>query len=207
MNFSILLFGMVQALRFTALTQPGFAARLRERDLTVQFRLKDSSAGRWLKIENGKILSRKGIHRNPDLSVVFHNKAVAEEFMTPPFDQLVRIDAAKNFKVGLKGPDELAVWFMSTLNRMQTVRWQSGTDMGDGVVRYTSGTNGGPIFVYVKDGKILRITPIEFDDEDAPSWSIEARGRTFTPPRRTTLAAHGMAQKSMVYSRTGSCIP
>ncbi|NIM69570.1 MAG: molybdopterin-dependent oxidoreductase, partial [Xanthomonadales bacterium] len=42
---------------------------------------------------------------------------------------------------------------------------------------------------------------IEFDADDAPSWSIEARGRTLTPPRRTTLAAHGMCQKSMVYSQ------
>ena len=30
--------------------------------------------------------------------------------------------------------------------------------MGDGVTRYTNGTNSGPIFVYVKDGKILRTT-------------------------------------------------
>ena len=28
-----------------------------------------------------------------------------------------------------------------------------GTDMGSGVMRYTSNTNGGPVFVYVKDGK------------------------------------------------------
>jgi molybdopterin guanine dinucleotide-containing S/N-oxide reductase-like protein len=201
MKFSIILFGMVQALRFTARTQPEFANRLKQKDLTVQFKLKDNSQGRWLKLENGKIQSKKGICENPDLSLILHNKAVAEEFLTPPFDQLIRIDAAKNFKVGLEGPDDLAVWFMTTLNHMQTIGWKSGTDVGDGVVRYTSGTNGGPIFVYVKDGKILRITPVEFDDEDAPSWSIKARGKTFTPPRRTTLAAHGMAQKSMVYSK------
>ena len=65
------------------------------------------------------ISSGKGICENPELSIIFHNKAVAEEFLTPPFDQLVRIDAAKNFKVGLEGPDELAVWFMATLTRMQ----------------------------------------------------------------------------------------
>ena len=79
--------------------------------------------------------------------------------------------------------------------------------MGNGVMRYTNGTNGGPIFVYVKDGKILRTTPIDFDDEDAPSWSITARGKTFTPPRRTTLAAHGICQKSMVYSKNRMLYP
>ena len=75
---------------------------------------------------------------------------------------------------------------MQTLARLETITWKSGTDMGNGVTRYTNGTNSGPIFVYVKDGKILRTTPIDFDDEDAPPWSINARGKTFTPPRRTT---------------------
>ena len=74
--------------------------------------------------------------------------------------------------------------------------------MGNGVTRYCNGTNGGPIFVYVKDGKIIRITPVEFDEDDPPSWSIKARGKTFTPPRKTSLAAHGLALKSMVYAES-----
>ena len=201
MKFSITLFGMVQALRFTARTQPEFAERLKERNFTAQFKLQDNSQGRWIRFDNGKIESGKGIHEKPDISVYFRNQAIAEEFLSVPADHLVQIDAMKNFKIGAEGPDDLAVWLMSTLNRMMTIRWKHGTDMGDGLMRYTSGTIGGPIFVYVKDGRILRITPRAFDDEDAPSWSIEARGKTFTPPRRTTLAAHGMAQKSMVYSK------
>jgi trimethylamine-N-oxide reductase (cytochrome c) len=201
MKSSIVLFGMVQALRLAATVYPEFSQRLKQRDITAQFKLKDNSEGRWISIKKGKIHSRTGILENPDLSIVFQSSAIAEEFLTPPFNQLTRIDAAKNFKVCIEGSDELAVWFMTTLNRMQTLSWKSGTDVGDGVVRYTSGTNGGPLFVYVKDGKILRITPVEFDEDDAASWSIKARGKTFTPPRRTTLAAHGMAQKSMVYSK------
>ena len=201
MRFSIILFGMVQALRLVARLYPEFAARLKERDLVAQFKLQDNSAGRWVQIDKGKVRSRKGIHEKPDFSIVFKNRAIAEEFLTPPFDQLVRIDAAKNFKLVVEGSDQAAVWFMTTLNKMQRVRWKSGTPVGDGVVRYTNGTNGGPIFVYVKDGKIVRITPVDFDDEDAPSWTIKARGKEFTPPRRTTLAAHGLCQKSMVYSK------
>ena len=56
--------------------------------------------------------------------------------------------------------------------------------------RYVTNTNGGPLFVYVKDGKIVRMTPIEFDESDAPSWTIEARGKRFTPPQQTTVAPH-----------------
>ena len=201
MRFSLILWGMVQAMRLTRLQYSEFRERLKQRNVTAQFKLQDNSRGRWVRIENGRIRSGSGIHENPDFSVIFKNRAIAEEFLTPPFDQLVRIDAAKNFKLTVEGSDEASVWFMITLNRMQSIRWKIGTDMGDGVVRYTNGTNGGPIFVYVKEGRIVRITPVDFDETDAPSWTIRARGKEFTPPRRTTLAAHGLCQKSMVYSK------
>lgn len=68
------------------------------------------------------------------------------------------------------------------------------------VVRYTNGTTGGPVFVDVKDGKILRITPIEFDENDAPSWTLEARGRKFTPPRKVKIAPWTAAHRSTIYS-------
>ena len=66
--------------------------------------------------------------------------------------------------------------------------------------KLTNLTTGGPVHVYVKDGTIVRITPLDFDDNDAPSWTIEARGRSFTPPRRTTLSNWTAAHKSTIYS-------
>ncbi len=68
------------------------------------------------------------------------------------------------------------------------------------VERMTNCTTGGPVFVDVEDGKIVRLTPIDLDETDKGDWVIEARGRSFTPPRRTTLSPHAVAQKSMVYS-------
>ncbi|MDH3621613.1 MAG: molybdopterin-dependent oxidoreductase, partial [Gammaproteobacteria bacterium] len=201
MNLSILLWGIPQAMRVAARLYPRYGERLKERNLIAQFRLRDRPEGRWIALDDGRISTGKGIHDGPDLTINFKNRAIAESFLTPPFDMLERIDAAKNFKVTLEGPDDLTVWFMATLTQLETIRWKAGTDMGHGVVRYTNGTNGGPLFVYVKDGKIIRTTPIDFEDKDAPSWSITARGKTFTPPRRMTLAAHGQCQKSMVYSK------
>ena len=61
-------------------------------------------------------------------------------------------------------------------------------------------TNGGPVRVYVKDGKIVRIRPLVLDETDAASWTIEARGKKFTPPRKTTLAAWASAERARVYS-------
>ena len=68
------------------------------------------------------------------------------------------------------------------------------------IEKLTNGTTGGPVFVYVQDGRIIRITPMEFDDNDAPSWNIDARNRTFSPPRKTTLSPYSFAWRSMVYS-------
>ncbi len=66
--------------------------------------------------------------------------------------------------------------------------------------RLTNLTTGGPVHVDVKDGKIVRIVPLELDDSDGPSWTIKARGRDFTPPRRTTVSPYTVAQKSTIYS-------
>ena len=62
-------------------------------------------------------------------------------------------------------------------------------------------TVGGPVKVYVKDGKITRMRPIIFDDKtDAPSWVINARGKKFTPPRKTTLQSYLVPERTRVYA-------
>ena len=116
--------------------------------------------------------------------------------MRPGRDYLEFIDALKNFQMRVEGPDDLAVWFSETLQMMLTAGLEFGVDAGDGVRRFTSNTNGGPVFVYVRDGRILRITPIEFDEDDAEPWTIEARGHRFSPPRKTTVSSHTLAWKS-----------
>jgi anaerobic selenocysteine-containing dehydrogenase len=68
------------------------------------------------------------------------------------------------------------------------------------VRRLTNLTTGGPVHVDVEDGKIVRIIPLELDSSDGPSWTIHARGRDFTPPRRTTLSNWTVAHKSTIYS-------
>jgi len=63
-----------------------------------------------------------------------------------------------------------------------------------------SGVGGGPVFVHVKDGKIVRVRPLVFaDNEEVPTWTIEARGMKFYAPRRSTVAPFGMTEKARVY--------
>jgi anaerobic selenocysteine-containing dehydrogenase len=61
-------------------------------------------------------------------------------------------------------------------------------------------TTGGPVFVHVKDGRVIRVRPLILDDSDAPSWTIEAGGRKFTPPRKATLSPYTMTDRVRLYS-------
>ena len=65
---------------------------------------------------------------------------------------------------------------------------------------FTNLTNGGPVLVYVKDEKIVRIRPLVFDDTDAPSWTIEAGGKKFSPLRKACVAPFTTVEKSRIYS-------
>lgn len=62
-------------------------------------------------------------------------------------------------------------------------------------------TGGGPIRVHVKNGKITRVRPLVLDENDAPSWTIEAGGQKFTPPRKACVASFALTEKERVYSK------
>ncbi|OFZ97623.1 MAG: pyrogallol hydroxytransferase large subunit [Betaproteobacteria bacterium RIFCSPLOWO2_02_FULL_62_17] len=199
-KFSVLLYGMLQAIRFMARRHPKFAERLKEKNFTAQMKTADNAVGRYFTFRDGKILSRRGLHPAPDVVVGLATAELGVRLFSLSVDQLERIEAMKNFNLTAKGPDALVLWFTQTLNMMLALEWEFGTDMGNGMRRYVSNTNGGPMFVYVKDGKMVRVTPIEFGDDDAATWTIHARGKTLTPPRNTTMAPHSMVSKAMVYS-------
>ena len=205
MKLSVILWGIPQAMRACAAIYPAFAERLKERDGIAQFQLKDEPRGRWVQLKNGKISTGSGIHANPDFTIFFKNKKIAASFLTPPFDQLERIHAAKNFQITMAGPDDLIVWFMHLVASMESYTWKIGTDMGNGVTRYTNGTNGGPIFVYVKDGKIIRTTPMDLDDDRCrlPIRSRRAAGLSSRRARRRSRRT-APARSRWSIRRTGS---
>jgi molybdopterin guanine dinucleotide-containing S/N-oxide reductase-like protein len=200
MKFSLILFGLAQMLKFTARRHPAFRARLKERDFVAQIATMDGSVGRWFAFRGGKVSSGAGVRDDADIRLSFKTAKLAAELLTPPINWLDQINAQKDFKIAIDGPEDLSNWFAQTVMMTQSIGWKWGRDMGGGVTRTCNMTNGGPVFVDVKDGRIIRMTPIEFDETDPEPWTIEARGRKFTPPRRTTLAPHGQNAKSIVYS-------
>ena len=65
---------------------------------------------------------------------------------------------------------------------------------------FTNCTNAGPVSVYVKDGKIVRIRPLAAEERDFKPWTIEANGHKYTPARKFNLSPYVHAERDRVYS-------
>lgn len=198
--FKTILMGLAPMLNRASAQRPTFRAFMQRHDGVVQIQLKDGSIARHYVFNGGKVRAVSGVHPAPMVRMAFKDVGTALAMMKPNPDMGAVVHAAKNFKVMVTGPDAQCVWFMQLMNLSQTSGLQMGTPQKDGCVRYTMLTNGGPIFVHVKGGRIVRVTPVDFDEKDAPSWTIKARGREFSPQRRATVAPHALAMKSVVYS-------
>ena len=65
---------------------------------------------------------------------------------------------------------------------------------------FTNTTNGGPVFVYVKDGRITRIRPMVFNENDARTWTLDIDGKKYTHPHKAAVAPFAMLERTKVYS-------
>src|SRR3974390_406994 len=136
LKFSAILFGLAQVLKFTRSRHPKFRARLKERNLVAQIIAKDEQIGRWFKLDNGKITSRRGLHPKPDITLSFKSAALGVELLTPPINWLNQVNAQKDFKLGVEGPEDLTNWFAQTVMLSQSVGLRIGTRLADGTIGY-----------------------------------------------------------------------
>ncbi len=65
---------------------------------------------------------------------------------------------------------------------------------------FTNLTNGGPVQVYVRDDKIIRVRPLVLNDSDPASWTISAGGKRFSPLRKACVAPFTLVEKARIYS-------
>ncbi len=75
MKLSLILFGIYQLLKRKAKRSSSFRDRVRERNFTAQIKVKDNSVGRYFTFTDGRIISKKGIHPNPDVVMTFSSSA------------------------------------------------------------------------------------------------------------------------------------
>ncbi len=200
------LFALDKLLNTLAKAAPAFKKELEAYEVTVQMKLRDNSQGRLLFFRNGSVSGKSGVFTTAEVEMIFEDENIARKVMMGQMfgDTVEFVAAAKNGALVLSGPDEKAMWFSSLLLKVfafDVLYLENyGTTMENGEKRYVTGTNGGPLFVYIRDGKIVRVTPIDFDATDADPWTITAHGKKFTPPKRATVSPYAMGWKSLVYS-------
>ena len=200
LKLKFILFMVAQVLRGSIKKYEVVRKHVGDKRVVVQVKLRDGSIARYYEISLAGVKSKAVLHDKPDVVVDILDVETALAFLNPNADQGEIIHAMKNFRVLLIGPDHLAVWFAQLMNLTSSAKLTYGTKMPDGTTRFTSNTNGGPLFIYVKDDKIVRVTPIDLDESDAPSWTIKARGKSFSPDRRVSINPHAQTLKSMIYS-------
>ena len=167
LKLSIILFGLSRLLKYKAWRHPRLiAARLKERNLVAQIMTRDEEIGRWFEFKDGAVRSGMGLHPKPDCKLMFKNAAVGARLLTPPINWLNQINAQKDFMLGVDGSEDHTNWFAQTVMMMQTAGWKFGEELDDGTMRYCNMTNGGPVHVFVKDGKVIRMTPIDLAEDD-----------------------------------------
>jgi len=65
---------------------------------------------------------------------------------------------------------------------------------------YFNMTNGGPISVYVKDGKVVRVRPLQVPESEYKPWTIEAGGKKYSPPKAVRLSPPVHAERNRLDS-------
>jgi len=200
-ELKLLLAGLVSVLKVAGRFSERVRSLMRQEDFTLQITLADQSIARWYRFTGGRLTSKAGLAPEPEATLIINDSRTALSIMVPWRSYLDQIHAMKNFCMDFTGEDRFVMHFLGIASEAQECRYTYGEKMPDGSTRYVNNTNGGAVYVYVRDGRILRITNIDLTEDDAPGWTIEARGRSFTPPRRTTLVSYTQALKSTVYSK------
>src|SRR5436190_13091246 len=106
MKFSAMLFGLAQLLKYASWRYPAFRARLKERNLIAQFKARDEEIGRWFAIKDGRIASGAGLRADADVTVAFKTAELGVDLLMPPIDWLDQINAQKDFKLTVDGPEQ-----------------------------------------------------------------------------------------------------
>ncbi|MGR5143750.1 molybdopterin-dependent oxidoreductase [Photobacterium sp. DNB23_23_1] len=200
-QFKIILYGLVQTIRLLCKTDRKFRELVALKNFSVCICIRTSETGRTLYFEHGKLHSKGRCDQSADIQMIYETAEDAIKVMSPWRNYQEVIDILKNFKMDAVGDEVQVIHFTRILSAIFDNQVKFGTPMADGTTRMTNNTNGGPVFVYVKDGKIVRITPIDLDDSDPEPWMIKARGQELKPSKKVTVSPHTQGIKSTIYSK------
>jgi len=109
-KMSILLFALAKGMQFTAWRRPEFRAKLKEKDFVMQIKTASGSTARYFIFAGGRVVSKSGLHANPDVALVWKDEAIAFQTMTNKDPKAIMAAVAKG-ELKLEGKGELALWF------------------------------------------------------------------------------------------------
>ncbi len=118
MKLSLLLKGLQLKLGMTAKKSPAFKERLREHDFTLQIKTRDESEGRCYIFNDGNVFSKSGIHRHPDVGLVWRDADLAFRLMKAG-DRGALLKAREDGDLVIEGDPTLALWFTQTVAQMR----------------------------------------------------------------------------------------
>lgn len=72
---------------------------------------------------------------------------------------------------------------------------RSAIDPREGVERLTTCSTAGPMFVSVKDDRIVRIEPMEFEESEVKSWSVNSCGKEYKPTLTPPVTSLGLRRQ------------
>src|SRR4029450_5180526 len=136
MKFKIILWGMAQLLKYAAWRYPAFRERLKERNLLAQLKAPHEELGRWYAIRDGRIASGAGLRADADVTLSFKNAALGADLLMPPINWLDQINAQKDFKLTVDGPEDLTNWLAQTIILSPGPGRTIATQLSDGTMRY-----------------------------------------------------------------------
>ena len=204
LGFKVMLWGMALAMKARRLYDRKFQARLFEKDFTAQIKAKDGSVARWFSFKNGAVRSGRGIHPHAAMSLVLSGRGLGGQ-PDPGLwaTSLAQINAMKNFKVDIQGPDEYTLWFTQTLNLLKKLRIPAQirhSPAGRAWCATPTTPTAGRSSCTSITARSSASPPLNLMKQDPEPWTIKARGREFTPPRKGTVNPYVFALKSLIYS-------
>ena len=117
MKLAILLYILLLKLRFAAWKDAGFKKLLEKRDYTLVIRTADSTVGRSFTFAGGRVVSKRGIHRAPDVEMVWCDANTAFGAMAAGDDKVVVQTLGKS-QLKIEGNLDHFFWFGDVLKRM-----------------------------------------------------------------------------------------
>ena len=198
--FSTILTGLYVLMRYCAWRNGAYRSQLAERDFVAQIRVRDADIGRWFSFANGTVRSRAGIHAHADITISYETAAQAVKLLFSQFNWQKQLEAAKNFPPARR---------RSGRSLLPLHPGDDGDPTHRLAIRDRASRRRHALHRHDEWRALLRPRP-ERQDPAHHADRLFRRGcrsvddrsarSAFTPPRKTTIAPHGLAWKSLVYS-------